>query len=165
MSERYSTTCGDHGGTNSNGKPCGHPEGYGTDFDEGKCKHHRGTNADGSSHEGNDWAAKHGAYSESFVSDFLTESEQERVEQAAEVLSVPEGAQADARMTAAICKEQFRRTGDERFLRRYESICDKANIFPDEEIDLSGEVTVREELGDDKKAMLADLFDRDVQPE
>lgn len=153
-------------GTNRNGEPCGHPEGWGTENDSGPCKHHGGAGGtNGDSHEGNDWAAKHGAYSESFVSDFLTEAEQERVEQATEVLSVPEGAQADARLTAAICKEQFRRTGDERFLRRYESICDKANIFPDEEIDLSGEVTVREELGDDKKAMLADLFDRDVQPE
>jgi hypothetical protein len=148
------------------GDECQLPAGWGTENDSGPCKHHGGAGGtNGDSHEGNDWAAKHGAYSESFVSDFLTEAEQERVEQATEVLSVPEGAQADARLTAAICKEQFRRTGDERFLRRYESICDKANIFPDEEIDLSGEVTVREELGDDKKAMLAELFDRDVQPE
>jgi len=28
--------------------------------------------------------------------------------------------------------EQFRRTGDERFLRRFESICDKFEIAPDD---------------------------------
>lgn len=161
----YDDECGDHGGVNRNGDPCGRPAGWGTDFDSGKCKNHRGTNADGSSHEGNDWAAKHGAWSESFVSDFLRDEEIERVEDAADVLEQPEGAQALARKVAVICLEQFRRTGDERFLRRYESICDKANIFPDEEIELGGEVTVTEELGEDKKHMLAEMFDREVQPE
>jgi hypothetical protein len=134
-------TCGDYGGTNREGDPCGQPAGYGTDFDEGKCKHHRGTSSDGSSHEGNDWAATHGAYSESFVKDFLTEKEIKRVEQAREVLETPEGAQADARLMAAIAKEQFRRTGDERFLRRYESICDTFGIAPADELEVSGELS------------------------
>jgi len=154
--------------TNRNGEPCGHAAGWGTDNDTGPCKYHGGaggTNADGSSHEGNDWAAKSGAWSESFVSDFLREEEIARVENAADVLAQPEGAQDLSRKVAVICLEQFRRTGDERFLRRYESICDKAQIFPDETLEMNGEVTVREELGEEKKQMLAEMFDREVQPE
>jgi hypothetical protein len=156
-------------GTNRHGEPCGHPAGWGTENDSGPCKHHGGAGGDvgdsGGAPEGNTNAATVGAWSESFVSDFLRDEEIERVRQGADALGEPASAQELARNVAMICLEQFRRTGDERFLRRYESICDKANIFPDEEIDLSGEVTVREELGDDKKAMLAELFDRDVQPE
>ncbi|AUV81271.1 hypothetical protein C2R22_06000 [Salinigranum rubrum] len=53
-------TCGDYGGTNREGDPCGAPAGRGTDFADGKCKHHRGTNADGSSHEENQNATTHG---------------------------------------------------------------------------------------------------------
>lgn len=133
-------TCGDHGGTNRSGEPCGQPAGYGTDFETGKCKHHRGTSPDGSSHEGNDWAATHGAYSESFVRDFLREDEIERVEQFEELTESLEGAQAFARTAAGIAMEQFRRTGDERFLRRAESICDTFGIAPADELELSGAV-------------------------
>lgn len=50
----YADQCGDHGGTNRRGKPCGRAAGWGTDFDSGKCRVHRGTSPDGSSHEGND---------------------------------------------------------------------------------------------------------------
>lgn len=133
MEERnYEDECGDHGGTNSDDDPCGKPGGWGTDFDSGKCRYHRGTNEDGSSHEGNQNAATHGAYSESFVKNYLTDDEIERVEQAQELLGTPEGSQTHARLMAAIAIEQFRRSGDERFLRRYEAICDKAGIFPDE---------------------------------
>lgn len=142
----YEDECGDHGGTNSEGEPCGRAAGWGTDFDSGKCRNHRGTSPDGESHEGNDWAAKHGAWSESFMSDFLTDAEQARVEDAMEVLDSPEGAQAQAKVAAVIALEQFRRTGDDRFLRRYESICDTFNIAPDEEmnVNLGGEVDVTE---------------------
>lgn len=133
MAERnYQDECGDHGGRNSDGDPCGRPAGWGTDFDDGKCKHHRGTDSDGSSHEGNDWAAKHGAYSKSFVENFLTEDEIERVEQFQEITETPDGAQAIARTAAAIALEQFRRSGDERFLRRYESLCDTFAIAPED---------------------------------
>lgn len=133
-------TCGDHGGTNRHDEPCGRTAGWGTDFEDGKCRQHRGTSPDGESHEGNDWAAKHGAYSESFMSDFLTEDEQARVKDAMDVLEVPEGAQAHARLMASIAAEQFKRTGDDRFLRRYESICDKFGIAPADEVDVSGEL-------------------------
>lgn len=52
----YADECGDHGGTNSSGNPCGRPAGWGVDADSGKCRQHRGTSPDGSSHEGNDFA-------------------------------------------------------------------------------------------------------------
>jgi len=127
-------TCGDYGGSNRDGEPCGRTAGWGTDFDDGKCRQHRGTSPDGSSHEGNDWAATHGAYSTSFVENFLRDEEIERVEQFEELAGSVEGAQAVARTAAGIALEQFRRTGDERFLRRYESLCDKAGLFPEDEI-------------------------------
>jgi hypothetical protein len=133
-------TCGDHGGTNRRDEPCGRTAGWGTDFDDGKCRQHRGTSPDGTSHEGNDWAATHGAYSDSFVEDFLRDEEIERVEQFEELAGSVEGAQAVARTAAGIALEQFRRTGDERFLRRYESICDTFEIAPTDELELSGNV-------------------------
>jgi len=127
---------------------CKRTAGWGTDDDDGRCSSHGGSGGSSDDHEGNDWAATHGAYSESFVQDFLTEDEIKRVEQAREVLKTPQGAQEDARLMAAIAKEQFRRTSDERFLRRYESICDTFGIAPEDvehvEVDgsLEQEVTV-----------------------
>lgn len=132
--------CGDYGGTNRHGEPCGNYAGSGTDFDEGKCRHHRGTSPDGKSHKGNDWAATHHAYSESFVEEFLRDEEIERVRQFEELTGTVEGAQAIARTAAGIALEQFRRTGDDRFLRRYESICDTFGIAPADEVELSGSV-------------------------
>jgi hypothetical protein len=152
MTEKCTATCKD-------GTPCQAYPVEGSD----KCRMHRGTNTDGESHDGNDWAAKHGAYSESFVQDFLTDKEIERVEQMREILETPEGAKADARLTAAILKEQWRRTGDERFARRYESICDTFGIAPNDEVDVSGEVEFSHDMDSDTKKMLADLMDRDVQ--
>jgi hypothetical protein len=62
MSERnYEDECGDHGG---NQGECGLPAGWGTEFDSGKCKHHRGTSPDGTSHEDNTNAVTHGAYAD-----------------------------------------------------------------------------------------------------
>ena len=34
-------TCGDYGGTKSNGEPCGRKSGWGTDSSKGKCKLHK----------------------------------------------------------------------------------------------------------------------------
>jgi hypothetical protein len=57
MSERnYEDECGDYGDHS-----CGLAAGWGTDFESGKCRHHRGTSPDGSSHEGNDFAEGDGA--------------------------------------------------------------------------------------------------------
>lgn len=136
-------TCGDHGGTNRDGDPCGQPAGYGTDFEDGKCKHHRGTNADGSSHEGNDYAVTVGAWADDFFEGFLTEAEQKRVREMAGALDDEKTAQELGQHVATLALEQFRRTGDERFLRRFESICDKFSIAPADEVDLTvdGEIT------------------------
>lgn len=57
-------TCGDNGGHNKDGEPCGYVAGWGTDFDEGKCKKHRGTSPDGESHEDNTNRTTHGAYTD-----------------------------------------------------------------------------------------------------
>lgn len=52
MSDRtYEDECGDHGDHD-----CGLAAGWGTDFESGKCRFHRGTSPDGDSHEGNDFA-------------------------------------------------------------------------------------------------------------
>lgn len=118
---------------------CKRTAGWGTDSNDGRCSSHGAAGGSSDEHEGNDWAATHGAYSESFVEGFLTEKEIKRVEQAQEILETPEGAQADARLMAAIAKEQFRRSGDERFLRRYESICDTFGIAPEDELTVNHE--------------------------
>jgi hypothetical protein len=118
---------------------CKRTSGWGTEGDSGRCSSHGGSGGSGDEHEGNDWAAKHGAYSDSFVQDFLTEEEIERVRQAEDLLEEPESAQALARTVAGITLEQFRRTGDERFLRRYESISDTFGIAPDDELTVNHE--------------------------
>lgn len=143
-------------GTNRKGDPCGHPAGWGTENDSGPCKFHGGAGGAGDEHDGNDWAVVHGAYSKSFVEDFLREDEIERVEQFQELTETPEGAQAFARTAAGIAMEQFRRTGDERFLRRAESICDTFAIAPEdvERLEHTGEdggpieVTIKRERYD-----------------
>lgn len=59
MEERernYKDECGDHGGRNAQGEPCGRAAGWGTPDASGRCRRHRGTSPDGSSHEGNDFA-------------------------------------------------------------------------------------------------------------
>lgn len=56
--------CGDHGGTNRHDEPCARTAGWGTESDDGKCRQHRGTSPDGSSHEGNQHAVTHGAYAD-----------------------------------------------------------------------------------------------------
>jgi hypothetical protein len=140
MTERtYDDECGDHGGNNGE---CGLAAGWGTDFDTGKCKFHRGTSPDGSSHDDNDFAAKAGAWADDFFEDFLTEEEQRRVKEAVDVLGDEAGAQEVGRFVAMLATEQFRRTGDERFLRRFESICDKFGITPADELSVDGELDV-----------------------
>jgi len=52
----YEDECGDHGGRNVRGEPCGRAAGWGTPNDTGRCRKHLGTSPDGSSHEGNDFA-------------------------------------------------------------------------------------------------------------
>lgn len=139
--------------TNREGEPCGLSAGWGTDNDSGPCKFHGG--ASSGAPEGNTNAATHGAWSESFVTDFLRDDEIERVKQAEDLLGRPESAQEVARTAAAIALEQFRRTGDDRFLRRYESICDTFGIAPADELEVTGEgggaleVSLQREVIDD----------------
>jgi hypothetical protein len=72
-------------GTNRNGEPCGHPEGWGTDFDDGPCKFHRGTSPDGSSHEANGHAETYSLHSEpGAYYARQSDSEQERIDAWAE---------------------------------------------------------------------------------
>lgn len=119
---------------------CALAAGWGTEHvGVGACKLHGGN---AGAPVGNRNAATHGAWSASFVKDFLTDKEIERVKQAEELLGSPETAQEVARTAAAIALEQFRRTGDDRFLRRYESISDTFGIAPADEIEVSGEMEI-----------------------
>lgn len=116
---------------------CGQKAGWGTDHvGVGACKLHGGNNSGENGQgapEGNTNAADTGAWAKSFLTDFLRDDEIERVMNASDIIGEPEGAQDLAQKVAVVCLEQFRRTGDQRFLQRYESICDKANLFPDDD--------------------------------
>lgn len=110
--------------------------GRGEDVTDGRCKHHHGSGGarDGAgAPEGNDNAVKHGAFSDRFV-DSLTEDELEEFRDARTLLDTPEGAQDLGRDAASLALIRFDRSGDERFLRRFESICEKFNIVPDDEL-------------------------------
>lgn len=126
MTEKCAATCKD-------GSPCNAYPVEGSD----KCRMHRGTNSDGSSHEGNDNAVTVAAWAENFVTDFLRDDEIDRVKDFAEIAGEPESAQEAAGYAAGLALEQFRRTGDGRFLRRYESIMDTFNLAPDDEMNLN----------------------------
>lgn len=57
MTDRnWEDECGDHGGNEGS---CGLSAGWGTDFESGKCRFHRGTSPDGSSHKNNGNAETH----------------------------------------------------------------------------------------------------------
>ncbi|SEH60594.1 hypothetical protein SAMN05192561_11218 [Halopenitus malekzadehii] len=117
--------------------------GWGTDDDEGRCRKHGGNGGSGGAREGagapedNTNAADHGAYSDKFLEGFVGDDGKDRIEEGYELSETPEGAKKQARFMAQVALEKFRVTGDERFLRRYEQICDKAGIFPNEEVDLN----------------------------
>jgi hypothetical protein len=103
-------------------------------MDNGLCFHHGGRNHSGGAPEGNNNAVTVEAYSQSFVEEFLRDDEIERVQQFRELTETPEGARATAKLAAGVALEQFRRTGDPRLLRRYESICDTFGIAPADEL-------------------------------
>lgn len=125
--------------------PCRLVEGWGYDnATAGLCRNHgdRGgkvanQNATGNSGgppDSNDNAVTHGAFREQFNS-HLTDAEEQAFADAFEQLGTPEGAQDIARTAAVVCLLQFQRSRDERFLRRFESISEKFNITPSEEMD------------------------------
>lgn len=126
---------------------CGARAGKGTDEGVGdgrRCNHHgggnSGKNGQGAS-EGNDNAVDHGGYREHFTR-HLTDGEQDAFDEARRALGDPKDAKEVAQTAASLCLIQYDRTGDERFMRRYESICDKAGIFPNEEIDVNHSGTI-----------------------
>jgi hypothetical protein len=125
MIEKCTASCKD-------GTPCNAYSLQGED----KCRMHIGKNGD--SHQNNDNAVDVGAWAEDFYEDFLTKAEKERVFKSAEALENPQNAKKVARHAASVCLEQFRRTGDERFIRRYESLCDTFGIAPPDELAVSG---------------------------
>lgn len=132
--------------TNREGEQCGHAAGWGTDNDSGPCKYHGGAST--GAPEGNDNAADSGAWAEDFYDGFLTEQEQRRVDEGRQVLGDEAGAQEIGRHVAMLALEQFRRTGDERFLRRFESICDKFGIAPADELDVNGDLALEVDIND-----------------
>jgi len=125
--------------TNRDGDPCGLSAGWGTDNDSGPCKFHGG--ASSGAPEGNDNAVTVGAWADDFFEDFLTEGEQRRVKEMADALHDEATAKELGQHVATLALEQFRRTGDERFLRRFESICDKFGIAPADEVNVEGDLT------------------------
>ena len=110
----------------------------------GKCSTHGGAKGSGAP-EGNDNAVDHGGFREHFTSN-LTEGEQKAFDDAYNQLEDPEGAKDVARAAASVCLLQFRRSGDERFLRRFEGLCDKFGIAPADELELSGSVSLEDEF-------------------
>lgn len=125
----------------------------------GKCYNHGGStptkeeNPDvgNGDQEGNDNAVTHGAFREHFTS-MLNDGEQRAFQDAYEQLGDPGSAQDVARAAASVCLLQFQRSGDERFLRRFEGLCDKFNIAPADvqEIEHSGRVDGERELALDE---------------
>jgi len=131
-------TCGDNGGTNRHGEPCENVAGWGTDFDTGKCRFHRGTSPDGKSHAGNDHATDHGAFKEHFRSD-LTDAETEAIESLVAHLSDITGPRAIAAESAAEALMKYKRSADSRFLREARQWFGDFNLIPNgDELELSG---------------------------
>lgn len=62
----------------------------------------------------------------------LTNGEQAAFDDAREMLESPEGAQDVARSAAALCLIQFKRSGDSRFIRRFENISVTFGLAPDD---------------------------------
>jgi len=135
MTERnYEDECGDHGTHD-----CGLAAGWGTDFDTGKCKFHRGTNADGSSHAGNDNAKTHGAFSEHFRSD-LTDAETRALEAMIDHLSSIDDERTLAAEVAAEALLKYKRSADSRFLREARQWMGDFNLLPNEdELQIGGD--------------------------
>ena len=135
----------------------------------GKCRNHGGATPTADENDrqgrgdqkGNRNAVTHGAFAKHFTS-HLTEGEQAAFDDAVEQLDSPSGAQDIARQAASVCLLQFRRSGDERFLRRFEGLCDKFNIAPKDELEVTGDgfdLT----LSTDEKNALNDALDREPQ--
>lgn len=126
-------TCGDHGGTNRKGEPCERIAGWGTDFSEGKCRQHRGTSPDGSSHAGNDHAVTHGAFREHFSQD-LTPGEREAIDNLVAHLTGIDDERAIPAQVAAEALMKYKRSTDPRFLREARQWFSEFNLVPNEDV-------------------------------
>jgi hypothetical protein len=128
-----------------------HDSGYceGHPMDNGRCFHHGGQEENGGAPDGNENAVTHGAYRDHAISS-LTEAETRAFNEVAQKLEDPEDAQEIAREAAAYCLMMAHRASDDRWVRRWEGICDKFGIAPEEvqehnvsgELDMSGELDV-----------------------
>lgn len=135
----YADECGDHGGRNREGEPCGRPAGWGTDFDSGKCRNHRGTSPDGSSHEGNENAVKHGAFKEHFRSDLQPE-EVEAIDDLVDHLTDITDERTIAAECAAEALMKYKRSLDSRFLREARQWFSEFNLIPNsDQFEFTGE--------------------------
>lgn len=109
--------------------------GRGTDHvGEGRCTNHGGHNSGENGQggtPGNANAVTHGAYAE-HSKRHLTQGEQQAYEEVAEKLENPGSAKEIARHAAAHCLMMGHRAEDERWFRRYEGLCDKFNITPED---------------------------------
>lgn len=123
----------------------------------GKCRAHGGSddsgapegnkNAednDGGAPEENDNAVTHGAYAD-LAKRPLIEGEKTAMKEAEEKLEDPADSKVIARTAASYCLMMGHRSQDPRWFRRFEGICDKFAIAPEEvsrtEVDVSGEVS------------------------
>jgi hypothetical protein len=116
--------CSTHGGSDDSGAPEGNTNAEGND---------------GGAPEENTNAADHGGYSDKFLDNFVGPDGKERIEDGYDLAEDPEGAQKQALLMAQVALEKFRVTGDERFLRRYESICDTFGIAPADELEAAAD--------------------------
>lgn len=125
-------------GTNRNGEPCGHPEGWGTDNDTGPCKFHGGAGGGDGPPEGNDNAKTHGAFSEHFRSD-LTDTEEQALESMIDHLKTIDDERTLAAEIAAEALLKYKRSADSRFLREARQWFDDFNLLPNaDEIEMGG---------------------------
>lgn len=134
---------------------CNRTSGWGTESDQGRCRTHGGDggapegnknaegNDGGAAPEGNENALTHGAYAE-HAKKPLIEGEKEAMEEAEQKLENPSNAKEIARTAATYCLMMGHRSQDPRWFRRFEGICDKFAIAPEEvvhaEVEVDGEV-------------------------
>lgn len=105
---------------------------------EDKCRMHLGTSSDGESHDGNDNAKTHGAFSDHFRSD-LTDDETNALEALVEHLESIDDERTIAAEIAAEALLKYKRSADSRFLREARQWFGDFNLLPNEdEINVGG---------------------------